>query len=286
MTKRDPLVSIIIPVWNTEERVKRLIEGLFEQSYRNIEIIAVDDGSSDNSLRALKELEKCDVRLKVKHQENAGASAARNTGIEIARGEFVIFSDSDDEVRRDFVEKMVERFERGEEVSLVATAVHYNKLQKGSSSDVYTEVRRGRRTGERKADYVIELLIRDGRMYGVINKAFRMKVIKDFGLRFEEGRDFAEDTKFVLDYLEHAPGEIGFVYEPLYRYNFGTETSTVRASSVRWENWEKSYDDLRSWAKNVSGGRIGAKTRALLWLVRMRWRVSHYRARKRARARR
>ena len=121
-------------------------------------------------------------------------------------------------------------------------------------------------------------------MYSSVNKIFRLETIREFGLKFEEGQDFAEDTQFVLNYLEHAPGEIEFILEPLYIYNFGTETSTVKASSAIWDNWERSYADLKRWAKSVSGGKLHLKTRIVLRLVRLRWRVSWYRARKRARA--
>ncbi len=173
--------------------------------------------------------------------------------------------------------------ESGPDVALAVVGMHMKKLQSGSSIDVHTEPRRKRRENERRADYLLELLIRDGRMHSSVNKIFRLDTIRNFGLKFDEGRDFAEDTKFVLDYLEHTPGEIEFILEPLYIYNFGTETSTVKLSSTIWENWKRSYADLKKWAKNVSGGKLHLKTRMLLGLVYMRWRISHYRAQKRAR---
>lgn len=282
MPKSDALVSVVIPVWNTGESVAKLVKKLLGQTYQNIEIIAVDDGSSDDSLKVLRALERGDSRLTVLHQENAGASAARNNGIEVARGEFVIFIDSDDDVTKDFVEKLVARIENNEKVALVVTGMHFNKLQQSSSIDVYTDPRRKRRQNERKADYLLELLLRDGRMYSSVNKIFRLDVIRRHNLKFEIGRNFAEDTKFVLDYLRSAEGEIEFVYEPLYIYNFGTDTSTVRSSSTIWKNWQKSYNDLKDWAKSVSGGRLHLKTRVLLGLVKLRWHVSHYRAKRRA----
>lgn len=283
MAKDEPLVSIIVPVWNTGDKVDRLIKRLRGQTYKNLEIIAVDDGSTDDSLSMLQSLARDDGRMKVVHQENAGASAARNAGITAANGEYVIFVDSDDEVTEDFVAKLVEKAEARPEVALVVVGMRMNKLQSNEVVDVHTEPRRRRRANERRADYFLELLIRDGRMHSSVNKIFRLDVIRNFGLKFEEGRDFAEDTKFVLDYLEHTPGEIEFVLEPLYIYNFGTETSTVRSSSTLWKNWKRSFRDLKSWAKQVSGGKLHLKTRALLGLVWMRWRISHYRAQKRAR---
>lgn len=284
MPKSEPLVSVVIPVWNTGESVKKLINKLFSQTYKNLEVIAVDDGSSDDSLRILQDLAKNNAQLKVIHQKNAGASAARNAGIERAQGKYVFFIDSDDDVAEDFVEKLVRRLESDPEIDLVATGVRFNKLRERTTADVYTKPHHTRRPKERKADYLLGLLIRDGRMYGAVNKVFRLKPIKELGLKFEEGRDFAEDTKFVLDYLERTSGEIGLIFEPLYVYNFGTDTSTVKSSSTIWENWEKSYADLKNWVKSVSAGKIHLKSRMLLGLVKLRWHVSHYRAKKRSRS--
>lgn len=282
MTKADPLVSVVIPVWNTGESVRLLIETLFRQTYRELEIIAVDDGSSDSSLSELQSLAKVDSRLKVIHQDNMGVSAARNTGMDAANGKYIVFIDSDDEVTNDYVAKMVQHIEDAR-ASLAAAGIRYNKLQQNVSKDVYIEPRPKRREAESKADYLLKLLILDGRMYGVVNKIFRFEIIKKSNLRFEVGRNFAEDTKFVLEYLAKAPGEIEFILEPLYTYNFGTETSTVRSSSAIWSNWKKSYNELEQWARDESGGKIHLKTRVLLVLIQLRWYVSYRRAKKRAR---
>ena len=96
------------------------------------------------------------------------------------------------------------------------------------------------------------------------------------------GRDFAEDTKFAFDYLEAQDGEIVFIPRPLYIYNFGTETSTVRKSSLKWENWQKNYQELRDWMRRDGHGRIGLHARVLLALIYARWRIANYRSRRRA----
>lgn len=275
------LVSVVIPVWNTAKYVKRLIERLFSQTYKNIEIITIDDDSSDNSLQVLQALSKKDARLKVIHQKNAGVSVARNAGIKAARGEYIIFLDSDDDITEDLVEKLVQKIEEKPDTALVVTGIRYHRVQMDTVEDIYLDPRCPRRKNERMTDYVLWLLILDGRMYSAVNKIFRLSVIKKHELEFEEGRKFAEDTNFVLNYLEVAPGEIEFILEPLYTYNFGTETSTVKASSKEWANWKRSYEDLKKWAKHKSGGKLALKTRGLLGLVWMRWHVSHYRARRR-----
>ncbi len=100
----DCLVSIIIPGYNTEEYLDKCICSVVNQTYKNLEIILVDDGSSDSTLSKFNEWEKKDSRIKVVHQENKGLALARNTGISAATGEFVMFADSDDYLESDMVE--------------------------------------------------------------------------------------------------------------------------------------------------------------------------------------
>lgn len=282
MLKGEPLVSIIIPVWNTRESAEKLINELLEQPYRNIEIIAVDDGSTDNSLQALQGLAKNDTRLKVIHQKNAGVSAARNRGIELAAGKYLIFIDSDDQVTADFVSSLVEVMEKNSAATLALTGKTYNKIHERKSVDTFVQARRSRRKGELLSHYVIYLMILDGRMYSMTSKIFRGEVVRQYNLRLEKGRDFAEDTKFTIDYLAAQDGEIVFIPRPLYIYNFGTETSLVQKSSLEWENWEKSYQDLEEWARNDNSGKLDLGTCVLLRLIRLRWHISHYKAKWRA----
>ena len=89
-------LSIIIPVYNAEKTVGYSIESVLAQKWDDIEIIVVDDGSSDGSLTICKEYEKKDTRIKVIHQENGGPGAARNTGLQNAKGDYISFVDADD----------------------------------------------------------------------------------------------------------------------------------------------------------------------------------------------
>lgn len=278
-------ISVIIPVWNTGKNAARLIRNLLGQ-YDDLEIIAVDDGSTDDSLERLEEVSRSSLaqgRVKVIHQENAGASGARNTGIKLAQGVYLLFLDSDDEVKDGMLRKMTDAMEQNPELAICTVGMEYRKLAQGRVENTYTSPRRERRKNESLAEYMLYLMLLDGRMYGVINKLFRTKVVRENGLEFEVGRTFAEDTNFVLDYLRCAPGEIAFILEPLYVYNYGTDTSTVKKSATIWKNWQDSYDYLGKWVKDVSGGKVSARARGLLWLINMRWRVSHFRATKRAR---
>ena len=101
----SPKISIIIPVYNVEDYLSMCIESVIAQTYKDWELILVDDGSPDNSGSICDEYASRDPRIRVIHKKNAGVSAARNTGIEAANGEWISFIDSDDWVDTDYLEK-------------------------------------------------------------------------------------------------------------------------------------------------------------------------------------
>lgn len=109
--KQEVLVSIIIPVYNQSRYLKNSFNSLIYQDYDNLEIICVDDGSTDNSLAVLMELKNADSRIRIIQQENKGAGAARNNGLKYANGKYVIFLDADDSFDSMLIEKLVAKAE-------------------------------------------------------------------------------------------------------------------------------------------------------------------------------
>ena len=97
-----PVISIIVPVYNAEKYLDQCVQGLLVQTLREIEIILIDDGSTDNSGEMCDEYSRIDNRIKVVHQNNQGQSVARNNGIDISTGDYLMFADSDDWVMQDF----------------------------------------------------------------------------------------------------------------------------------------------------------------------------------------
>lgn len=97
------LVSVIVPIYNTEKYLNRCIESIVGQTYCNLEILLIDDGSTDNCPRICDTWAEKDCRIKVVHQTNAGQSSARNVGLDIARGEYILFVDSDDYISEDHI---------------------------------------------------------------------------------------------------------------------------------------------------------------------------------------
>ncbi len=106
MEKTLPLISVIVPIYNVEPYLKRCVESIQNQTYKNLEIILVDDGSPDNCGKMCDEFAVNDKRIKVVHRENGGLSAARNSGLDIATGDYVGFVDSDDYIENDMYREL------------------------------------------------------------------------------------------------------------------------------------------------------------------------------------
>lgn len=271
----NPKVSIVVPIYNTEKYLNKCLDSIINQTHQNLEIILIDDGSTDNSSKIIDSYAQKDSRIKTIHQKNVGQSATRNVGIKKATGEYISFIDGDDEIKATFIEELLSAFSQS--TSLSVCGIHYKRLKTKTANDVYINSLRPRRKNESKKTYILYLLAIDGRLYSSVNKLYKTSVVKQ--LQFDESLNFAEDTKFVLNYLKKATGEISFVLKPLYIYNYGTETSTVKSTAVNWSNWQTSYQNLKQWL----GPNPTASEKFWLHLVHLRWHISHIRSIRRAR---
>jgi glycosyltransferase involved in cell wall biosynthesis len=113
------LISVIVPVYNVKEYLAKCLQSILEQTYKNIELICVDDGSTDGSGAICDEYAERDARVRVAHKVNGGVSSARNAGIELAQGDYIAFVDSDDWLDLDYFEQAVAILEREHPVSLL-----------------------------------------------------------------------------------------------------------------------------------------------------------------------
>lgn len=134
----NPIISIIMPVYNTERYIKKSIESILNQTFTDFELILIDDGSTDNSSSICEEYSKCNDRISVIHKENEGQGVARNIGIKYAKGEYLSFIDSDDYVDEDFLESLLSAIKQENadialsdlkaiEGTISFDIVHYNK---------------------------------------------------------------------------------------------------------------------------------------------------------------
>ena len=121
----EKLISVIVPVYNVERYLRQCIESITNQSYKNLQIILIDDGSKDNSGKICDEYAEKDKRVEVIHKENTGVSAARNTGLDNAKGEWITFVDADDWVEKNFCEILIKKATENESDCI---ACGYNKV--------------------------------------------------------------------------------------------------------------------------------------------------------------
>lgn len=272
----DSKVSIIVPIYNTAKYLPKCLDSIINQTYQNLEIILVDDGSTDDSKKIADHYTKKDKRIKVVHQKNQGQSTARNTGLSKATGDYISFIDADDEIEITFIKELLELYNKN--ISITVCGHQYRRLKTQTSKNLYQSPLKPRRPKESQKSYILKLLTKDGRMYSCNNKLFRASAIIKHHLIFDKNLNFAEDTKFVLDYLKNAKGEIAYTPLPLYIYNSGTETSTMRTVSTNWQNWQTSYQNLKTWL----GPNPSLREKFWLHLVHLRWRISYIRSKKRA----
>ena len=209
----QPLVSIIVPVYNGEKTIERCLRSIQNQSYSNIEVLVVNDGSSDHTDRIIKKYAQRDSRFRYIEKENSGVSDSRNVAMEQAKGDYFQFVDGDDWL----VKQATEEF--------VNTALTYGCDM--VISDFYRVC--GRRiytkghidagpviTRMKYAEYMMEAPANF--YYGVLwNKFFRADIIRTFALKCSLQLDWCEDFQFNLEYLQYV-GKVGVIRKPLYYY--------------------------------------------------------------------
>lgn len=144
----NPLISVIIPIYMAENFLHRCVDSVINQTYKNLEIILINDGSKDKSGIICDEYAKKDTRIKVIHQENQGLSGARNSGLNIAKGEYIYFIDSDDYIKKNTLENMIKYSEKGYFDIISGTAIHLlsnGKFKEGKLPQEITDLNKIRK---------------------------------------------------------------------------------------------------------------------------------------------
>lgn len=205
------LVSVIVPVYNSEKYLQSCIESIQNQEYENIEIIIIDDGSTDDSSVICDRYAEMDERIHVIHQDNKGVSAARNTGIEIARGKYVVFVDSDDTIEKTHLLSL-EKVDSS--IDLVICGV--KQISETGLVSIKTSYRR-RLILEVNTESVLEM-VRNNALCYVYDKRFDRDIIMKGHIRFSEGINLGEDTEFVAKYM-NVCRNIQYIEETTYIYH-------------------------------------------------------------------
>lgn len=210
----NPLVSVIIPAYNTEGYIGKCLKSVQTQTYENLEIIVIDDGSTDGTGEICRRFAETDRRFRVLHKENSGVSDSRNLGLEQAKGKYLVFVDSDDHVKPDYVHTLLSEAE-GEDVQLVCGEFSFEEDGREVKHDSILG------EGERMLltrDEAIGLLPNKGSFQGYIcSKLFLSEVIQRERLRFDRNVKVWEDMLFCLEYLTRIQ-KVSYVGRPIYAY--------------------------------------------------------------------
>ena len=198
--------SIILPVYNAQQTIRRAVDSILNQRFRDFELLVVDDGSTDGSGQILAQYASKDNRIKVLHKENGGANSARNLALQYVQGEYVTFCDADDWVEDDWLLAFVDNFQDNDVVVQGWTYV--------------TEI-------ERMPQYYVEkpetpaeaadLMSRHESFGFLWNKCFRASIIKRNSLTFNEKFHFLEDEEFICRYWTYVQ-KVKFVPVASYQY--------------------------------------------------------------------
>lgn len=231
----NPLISVVVPIYNVEKYLDRCITSIVNQTYKNLEIILVDDGSPDNCPQICDEWAKRDNRIRVIHKQNAGLGMARNTGIENATGEYIFFFDSDDYVDITLIEQCVDTANNNE-----AEIVIYGHSDVYANGSLKTQMLNPTKKVYRERKYITELLsellvYKLGFGISTCMKMFDLNLIKRHGFKYKSEREIiSEDLYFLLEIFSKAT-TVAILPKNLYYYYKRNDSLTKTYKKDRQE---------------------------------------------------
>ena len=246
MKSENELISIIIPVYNVRSYLARCLDSVLKQTYKNLEIIVVDDGSTDGSAKICDEYAEKDARIRVIHRGNNGVSSARNLGKEIATGKWLSFVDADDTIEPEFCEEML-RCAKDKCVDYVCSG--YKRVYPRGAEAYNTSYQR-------------KVLKKDDFIYCLMNVQFgygfvHMKLIKSSIAKlvsFDQNLEVGEDALYNLEIADKL-AEVAILEKPLYNY-YASSNSVVK----RWDkNYIKKYQKAVETIKEYMEEKYGDK---------------------------
>lgn len=260
----DVLVSLVVPIYNCEKYLGKCLQSIVAQTYRNLEVILVDDGSSDRSGAICDEFAQDDSRIIVVHKKNGGVSRARNEGIKVAKGEWLCFVDGDDYVGQDYVINMYNATKNGTDLVVART----NRSIPIKSIDL------------EKDDIPLYFSNKSIlSLSGPMSKLFSKRIIKNNNVRFPENISMGEDGIFFTQYLNYV-SKVSLIDACDYIYcdNDNSLSSKYYPFNIEWQcfvSWKKEtevfFQRISNAQYHVWNNRIGAQfIRCILSLHRCR----------------
>lgn len=255
------MISVIIPVYNAEKYLSRCIDSVLNSSYTDFELLLINDGSTDQSLDICRQYKEQDSRITVISQENQGVSAARNLGLRICRGDWIIFIDSDDYISGDFLELITRNEYQDKDMILFDFARPRQDIPAGDqipapvqTEDIHTLTFKGEDMHELiRRILVPEPLTEDGNtdFRSPCARAYKSSVIDRYSIRFSRSITIGEDLLFNLAYQLKA-GSCIYVPQPVYHYDMHRDSSSHSFNPKLWENHLRLQRQVKHLLKKCS----------------------------------
>lgn len=257
------MISIVIPVYNVEKYLAECVDSVLNQTYTDYEIILVDDGATDNSGRMCDDYAGRDSRIRVIHQKNGGLSAARNTGMAAAKGEYIYFLDSDDFLEPSALEHLLATAQReAADVVFFDGYVFYDECEEDDNPFRY--VRKETYIAENGRKMLQKLLENDEYRTAVPLMLFRVAYLRMHDLRFYEGI-IHEDELFTFQ-VYNADGRVAHCHAQLYARRIRPASIMTASGAVRrYDSMRKIYYELsRMYREGTADGKAANQ-----YLIRM-----------------
>lgn len=240
--KNNPLISVIIPAYNVEDYIARGIESVLNQTYQELEVVIVDDGSEDDTVKVIKEYEKKDKRVKLFLKDNGGVSSARNLALMKCVGEYVVFLDSDDWLEKHTLQHLINMLD-DENVYLISGDCFFaylnddGSIRKEKHRDKYRKVR------ITKKEALLTTGTGEYNLQSSCYKLYSKKIITENDIRFREDIAHGEDGLFVFRYLNCVDGLV-YENEPLWNILERPNSATTAPYNKKWLSALDAVDEM------------------------------------------
>ena len=258
-------ISILVPVYNTSKFLEKCMRSIMEQNFRDIEIICVNDGSTDNSLEILEKLQKEDNRIIIVNKENGGLTSARNAGLEIARGKYCLNIDSDDWIEQGYFKALYERAEK-DDLDITLSNIIFDYLDNPQKNYILNDLKISDTKVITGNEY-INIFLKENFHGYTWNKLIKTELYKRNSITYNEKIFMFEDVEVILRLLKYAL-KIGKVNNAFYHYIQHQSNGCQNVSIKRILDVKECFDSLLEYFKNDSKKIFKLKNRKYLILVR------------------
>ena len=239
--KNNIKISILVPVYNTSKFLVKCIRSIMEQDFRDIEIICVNDGSTDNSLEILNKLSKEDTRVKIIDKKNGGLTSARNAALEVAQGKYCLNIDSDDWIEQGYIRALYERAEK-DNLDITISNIIFDYFNDSSKNYILNDLEILDEKVISGEEY-INIFLKNN-FYGYTwNKLIKTEVYKKNNLKYNEDIFLFEDVEIVLKIAKYSK-KIGKLNKAYYHYIQHESNGSRKSSMKKVFDIEKCFNVL------------------------------------------